>query len=118
MPGTLGLPSDHEFSDSDLFETRMTIEKGARGEPIELNENEYKEWLSRTAFRCHMDGDALIKEVMDAIKNGTGKEQFDIALQKLSQARLHFQHAFIHTNSTHDPDITRTGWQPRRLKSK
>jgi hypothetical protein len=116
MPGTIGYAHDYDFTPDELLEVALKIQKGEKGEPIYLDEPEYIEWLKRTALGFHIEGDKLIKEAIAKIKDSSGKEELDLAIKKLSEARLIFQCQFIYTNSKLDPDPTRTGWQPRRLK--
>jgi hypothetical protein len=117
MAKTLGYPEDYEFSPEELLDVAMKINTAQKGEPVYLDEAEYRAWIEGSSLRYHLKADKLIKEAMEQIKDASGKEQLDLAIKKLSEARLIAQHSFIYANSTHDitsPNLT--GWQPRRLK--
>jgi hypothetical protein len=95
----------------------MQINTAAKGEPVYLNEKEFRAWIERSSLKYHLEADKLVKEAIAAIKSSSDKKELDLAIEKLSQARLVSQHSFIYANSTHDITNTKlTGWQPRRLK--
>jgi SagB-type dehydrogenase family enzyme len=90
----------------------MQINTAAKGEPVYLNEKEFRAWIERSSLKYHLEADKLVKEAIAAIKSSSDKKELDLAIEKLSQARLVSQHSFIYANSTHDITNTKlTGWQ-------
>jgi hypothetical protein len=118
MPKTIGYPDNYDFSPEELLDVAMAINTAAKGEPVFLNEEEFRAWIERSSLKYHLEADKLIKEAIANIKTSSDKKELDLAIEKLSQARLVAQHSFIYANSSHDitnPKLT--GWQPRRLKT-
>lgn len=122
MGRTLGLPENTKLPRDELMDIKIKI---AKGQPIVLDEEKYRDWLDKTMFAIQDKGEAnlvevraLLKKIVDSRPDDATRDTLDLALKKVDEAEINYQHGGIYSNSTHDihPDLRGTAWCPRVLR--